>query len=132
MRIITWNCRGLGNGPAVRGLLDLQEREAPDVLFIAETKHNGKWMDWLRWRLKMPNMVTVDSIGTSGGLALFWKREIDLSVKSMSKYHIDAVVKEQEGLEWRFTGIYGESRSEEKANTWELMRILKDKFKLPW
>jgi len=37
MRIITWNCRGLGNGPAVRGLLDLQEREAPDVLFIAET-----------------------------------------------------------------------------------------------
>jgi len=94
MRIITWNCRGLGNGPAVRGLLDLQEREAPDVLFIAETKHNGKWMDWLRWRLKMPNMVTVDSIGTSGGLALFWKREIDLSVKSMSKYHIDAVVKE--------------------------------------
>jgi hypothetical protein len=80
----------------------------------------------------MPNTVTMDSECASGGLALFWRRDIDLSVKSVSKYHIDSVIKEEDGLEWRFTGIYGESKCEEKDNTWELLRLLKTKFNMPW
>lgn len=42
------------------------------------------------------------------------------------------MVKEEDGLEWRFTGIYGESRNEEKNNTWELLCTLKDQNNLPW
>lgn len=80
----------------------------------------------------MPNMLVVDSVGASGGLALFWRNEIDITLKSMSENHIDVVVKEADGLKWRFTGIYGESRSEEKNNTWELLRTLKDQCNLPW
>jgi hypothetical protein len=45
-------------------------------------------MEWLRWKLEMPNMVTVDNIGARGGLALFWKNEIDVTVKSFSDYHM--------------------------------------------
>lgn len=82
MRLIVWNCRRLGNGPAVRGLLDVQRQEAPDVLFLYETKHDSKWMEWWRWRLNMPNMIAVDSVGTSEGLALFWKREVDVTLQS--------------------------------------------------
>jgi hypothetical protein len=77
-------------------------------------------------------MVTVDSIGTSGGLALFWKRNIGVTVKSFSANHIDSVIKVEDGLQWRFTGIYGEPRSEEKDNTWNLLRTLRKKYDLPW
>jgi len=132
MKLIMWNCQGLGNGLAIRGLLDIQEQEAPDILFLSETKHEGKWLDWLRWKLEMPNLVTVGSVGTSGGLALFWRRGIELEVKSFSKYHIDSVIEEDDGLEWRFTGIYGESKNEEKDNTWETLRLLKEQFEMPW
>jgi len=94
--------------------------------------HDGKWMEWLRWRLEMPNMVTMDSDGASGGLAMFWRRGIDVGVKSFSKYHIDSVIKEEDGSEWRFTSVYGESKCEMKDNTWEMLRTLKDLFNLPW
>ena len=107
MRLIAWNYRGLGNGPAVRGLLDVQKREAPDVLFLSEIKHNARWMERFRWSLQMPNLFVKDSVGLSGGLALFWKKGIGLTVNSTSRYHIEATIKEEDGLEWRFTGIYG-------------------------
>jgi exonuclease III len=75
MRIISWNCRGLVNGPAVRGLLDVQKRMASDILFfLTEIKHDKKWMEWFRWKLEMPNMVAKSSKRTNGGLAMFWRR----------------------------------------------------------
>jgi exonuclease III len=132
MRIITWNCWGLGKGPAIRGLLDVQKREAPDILFLSETKHDEKWMEWLKWKLELTNLVTVDSEGSRGGLALFWKKDIDIRIKSWYIYHIDCVITEDDGIQWRFTGIYGESRSEEKDNTWKTLRTLKEKNDLQW
>jgi hypothetical protein len=39
---------------------------------------------------------------------------------------------EEDGMSWRFTGIYGESKSDEKEKTWEIMRELKGKMDLPW
>ena len=37
MKLVAWNCPGLGNGPIICGLLNLQ-KEDPDVLFLSETK----------------------------------------------------------------------------------------------
>lgn len=75
---------GIGNGPTVRALLDDQKKEDPNVLFLSEMKHDRRWMEGLRWRLKMTNMVAKDSNGTSGGLALLWKKEVDPTVLSWS------------------------------------------------
>jgi hypothetical protein len=51
MRIGSLNCRGLGNGTAIRGLLDFQKKENPDILFLSETKMEERRIDWLRWKL---------------------------------------------------------------------------------
>ena len=39
---------------------------------------------------------------------------------------------EEDGLQWRFTGIYGESKNEGKDITWKTLRTLKKKFDLSW
>jgi hypothetical protein len=66
----------------------------PDVLFVSETKLNAKRLEWLRWKLGLTNMVAKDCDGQSGGLALFWRNTVDVSVGLKSKYHIYAVITE--------------------------------------
>lgn len=132
MKIIAWNCRGLGKGPAIRGLLALQKREDPDILFLSETRMREKGMDKFRWRLNMPHMIVKDCDGKSGGLAMFWKREIKLELRWKGRMHIDATVTEGDGFKWRITGIYGESHADKKVETWHLLRTLHHQEKLPW
>jgi exonuclease III len=132
MRMGGWNGRGMGNGPAVRGLLALQKKEDPDILFLSETKFDKKGIEKLRYALRMPSVVFVESVGKSGGLALFWKHGINLSLRSMGRMHIDVDIIESDGFKWRFTGIYGEPRAEKREEMWSLLRTLHLQEKLPW
>jgi hypothetical protein len=54
-------------------------------------------------------MVVKDCEGKGGGIAVLWRRGVDVTLRNFSKYHIDMDVKDDEGREWRFTGVYGES-----------------------
>lgn len=112
MKVISWNGRGLGGRPAVRGLLELQKKEYPDVLFLSETKLNKNKVEKLRYTLNMPHMVFKVCEGKSGGLALLWKREINLSLRWLGRMHIDATFTEEDGFKWRFIVIYGEPKTE--------------------
>jgi len=76
-------------------------------------------------------MVAKDSVGESGGLPIFWRKGIDLTIKSMSKYHINMVIKEEENFEWRLTRMYGKSKSEEKEKTWILSKLCMEPSRYP-
>jgi hypothetical protein len=51
----------------------------------------------------------VGSTGRSGGLCIFWKNPMQLTLRNFSKYHIDMVVEEQGKDPWRLTVWYGEA-----------------------
>ena len=72
MKIVAWNCRGLGNRPAVRGLLGMQKSEGADILFLSETKLDERRMQKFRWMLGLPNMIVKDCEGKGrGGLQCY-------------------------------------------------------------
>ena len=50
----------------------------------------------------------VPKVNRGGGLALFWKYSINLSVESFSKNHIDSIINKGLSEAWRFIGFYGE------------------------
>ena len=80
MKLIAWNCRGLGNSLAIRSLLNLQKEEDPNILFLSETKMDEKRIEGLRWKLGLTNLVVKDCKGKSGGLSIFWRKEINLQL----------------------------------------------------
>jgi hypothetical protein len=104
MNLLGLNCRGLGLDAAVGELRDLCRSYNPEVVFLCETKKKDKDMDRLRWSLGFPHGVAVSSIGKSGGLALWWRDGVEVTVRPWCQYYIDAKTS-KEGKSWRFTGI---------------------------
>ncbi|XP_042974662.1 uncharacterized protein LOC122306298 [Carya illinoinensis] len=127
MKTISWNSRGLGNPRGVRTLRDLVRREDPEVLFLMETKMSSWQMERIRVSMGFGCCFTVPSEGRSGGLALLWKNEVNLSIKSFSFFHIDAKISEiDNGLEWKFTSLYRHPETEKRVETWSLLRTLNE------
>ena len=45
---------------------------------------------------------------------MLWRRGVDVVPRNFSKYHIDMDVKDEDGREWRFIGVYGEPHTDSK------------------
>ncbi|XP_041011336.1 uncharacterized protein LOC121255118 [Juglans microcarpa x Juglans regia] len=84
-------------------------------------------MERLKYRLGFENCLAVGCKGRSGGMALYWKKEIDVVVKNFSRSHIHASIHDtrDEGETWFLTGIYGQPEAHRRHETWDLIRSLK-------
>ena len=131
LKFLVLNSRGLGLDAAVGELRDLIRSYDPAVVFLCETKQKQKSMERLQWSLGFRHGVCVEGKGKGGGLALWWRDGIDVSVRPWCQYYIDAKITTEEGP-WRFTGIYGEPKKAQRRKTWEVLRYLRAQDDLPW
>ncbi|KAL0411828.1 UNVERIFIED_CONTAM: hypothetical protein Slati_3772500 [Sesamum latifolium] len=107
MKILAWNCQGLGAPWTVRVLRELVRLHDPGLVFLSETKCNSRRGEMLKEKLNYFS-VGVSSKGRSGGLLLLWRKDVDVWIQSFSDHHLDATIQEAEGIaRWRFTGFYG-------------------------
>jgi hypothetical protein len=99
-----------------------------------ETKISGKRVEKMANALGFGGCYAVDSVGLSGGIGLFWKKEASVEVKSYNQNHIDVIVKAvgDDVRPWRFTGFYGEPRKEDRHVSWTLLRRLANALDYPW
>lgn len=132
MSIISWNCRWLGFPSNFRFLKEIIRQERPAFVFLYETIDNKGKMEKVRGSLQFDGLISVDSHGRSGGLALLWKIKDHVLLRSLSHNHTDVEVKMDGKQTWRLSGVYGESTRNQRRKTWELLRNLARDSKLPW
>lgn len=58
-----------------------------------ETRLSLRQMENLKKKLRFNSCFVMDNEGKGGRLVLLWKHDIDISILSFFKYHIDLVLK---------------------------------------
>lgn len=87
----------------------------------------------MKVKIDYANGFYVQREGKGGGLVLFWRKEVDLEIKSYSRHHIDAVVTEARlSFRWRLTGFYGHLEIHRRKESWNFLATLNNQFQLPW
>ncbi|XP_042942790.1 uncharacterized protein LOC122276974 [Carya illinoinensis] len=133
MSILVWNCRGLGNPRPVRILKKLVKDKCPNLVFLVETKTEKQRLQSVRRSLSLDGCFAVDSMGLSGGIALLWKEEWEVTIINYTLWHISAVVKEEDnGQTWQFTGFYGHPETAKRKGSWQLLEMLKPPTPMAW
>ncbi|TYH01219.1 hypothetical protein ES288_A09G040200v1 [Gossypium darwinii] len=122
MKIICWNCRGVGNPATVRDLKQLLVAIDPDIIFLCETKVSANRFDFVRRRCRMEGCLAVNAEGKSGGLVMMWKESKKVEIQTYSSNHIDALVHMKNESPIRFTGFYGNADLNRRQNSWNMLK----------
>ena len=132
MKILSWNCQGLGNPWTGRSLRKIVREQAPNVCFLMETRLDKDGIEKLYGDLPFPNKIILKKPNSGGGLALLWKNDIRIDLINFTDNHILAEVKEEDGFVWWLTCFYGWPEAQHKHKSWELLNHHKTFEEGPW
>lgn len=135
MKILSWNCRGIGNPRAERALSRLIFKQDPDLVFLMETRKKKGEMQVVGRKIGYKQMIAVDcreGKQRGGGIALLWKETINIDLISYSMNHVLAILKEDGHIPVYVTGFYGHPEEHNKCKSWELLRTIHEVARGPW
>jgi exonuclease III len=128
MKLLSWNCKGLGNPRTVRALKKLIANNHPDIIFLMDTKLNNIPA---RFKDKFAASYSFYSIdcssnwgrGKSGGIILLRDPCIcNIDIIDIDFNYVDVIVTNcSDSMQWRVTGVYGYPQHQNKHLTCRLM-----------
>lgn len=125
MTQISWNCRGVAAPSTVRELKELCKTHKPAILFLMETRASVGRIEKVRRRLHFQQCFSVDSIGLSGGLALFWNEEVHVQIFSYCQNFIhSSVMVKDSGQVFDCTYVYGNPQFQQRRGLWSRLLAL--------
>lgn len=133
MSIISWNCQSLGRPQEliVQRLLEMRKKYFPEILFLMETMNIRNVLVAIQVWLGYDRVYTADPAGRCGGLALFWKKGVDIQVLSADKNILDLQVYIANSR-FFLSCIYGNPNSSLRNQVWERLARIGSQRKECW
>ena len=92
MNLLVWNCRGLGNLRTEKELGNIIRAKDPPVVFLAETWADEARLERVLRNINFDHKWEVCSGRRGGGLVLFWKNDVHVTIKDSHRYFIDVTL----------------------------------------
>jgi hypothetical protein len=108
------------------------KRFRPTLLFLSKTKMGDAKVKGFMWSLGYTSCYAISCEGRSGGLALFLRIPVVVSLRVFKSHCIDVCVTVEESAPWRATFVYGEPKRERRYVFWDLLRRLRREWQDPW
>lgn len=70
----------MGSKWTISYLREIWHKHKPNFLFLSETKQDWAFVQSFQAPFGFDNLVTVDPIGTSGGIALYFNNEFQVKI----------------------------------------------------
>ncbi|XP_074378321.1 uncharacterized protein LOC141719854 [Apium graveolens] len=109
-----------------RGLDNTEYMETEETISFANK------IEELRVKYGFSQCFSVDRVGRSGGLAIFWKHNVACEVVGYSQNHVDVNFIENNAAIWRLSCFYGFPERERRKHSWDLIRRLAGVSQIPW
>ena len=132
MSCLAWTCRELGNLCTGRELVEIIRAKDLTVVFLAETLTDYARLEVIQRSIGFDHRWVVPRVGKGGGLVLYWKAPINLTVEDSDRYYIDAVIDKNTENEWRLMGFYGEANTTRRHEAWDKLRALNSQLEKSW
>ena len=101
MSCVAWNCRGLGQLCIGRELVKIIRAKDPSIVFLSKTMVDDVRLEIVQSNIGFDHRRVVSREGRGGGLVLFWKATINLTIEDFNKSYIDAFIDKNLENEWR-------------------------------
>ena len=72
MKILIWNCRGVGNPYFRQNFSNLNRSHRPDIAIIMETRISGQRAEDISSSLGFENVCRSGAVGFRGGIWILW------------------------------------------------------------
>ena len=92
MNLLCWNCRGIGNLLTKQELGDLIQAKNPLGVFLVKTWLDKARLKDIKVKLNFGGMIEVCRDMRGGGIAIFWKKDMDFLLGTFSPNHIDGIL----------------------------------------
>ncbi|KAK5825742.1 uncharacterized protein LOC128293787 [Gossypium arboreum] len=130
MKILCWNCRGIGNPATIHELKQILVANDPEVIFLCETKVQTNKFPQIRSKCRMEGCLAVNACGKSSGLVMMWKEGTKVEIQSYSCNHI--LIHDENDKLIRFTRFYGNADPNNRKSSWDMLKGVGRSVKEKW
>lgn len=134
MRILVWNCRGLGGPSTVSQLKESIRLNLPDFILLSETKQTRSFIGTVCRHLKYGSRWEVqEPQGRKGGMLAAWNQNIEVKQIKLNDFCVELLVEDEtEGTPFWVIFVHASTDARERRRQWEYLITRKEQWGTQW